>query len=182
MMSKLTSVAALSLALIIGLNAPSQAGGFTTTGNPTRNNSNNNRTGSTGAMTFVGTIDSINLSNRTIVVSGADSVVASRYLVQNANNNRNVVQNNKPVRTLEKVGETETKTFELSGFCRIELEGRDQGKMGAGMTTIKDLTEGQRISIDYTKGVGGRFTAKHITTIAALKIDKETEKPAAKKK
>lgn len=139
------------------------------------------RFGGASSVSFVGTIESVSVSNRTIEVSGQDSVVRTQYnqnLVYDSRTrtyvpdpNRRITNTNyKPTRTLQAAGESTTRTFEAGGFCNIEVEGAEKGRMGVGRRTLADLQVGQKVSIEYTVGIGGRFTAKSIRPFSVLNV------------
>jgi hypothetical protein len=172
---KSTFFAAVSgLVMVLGLQAA------TTTTNNRQTNTQN------GSTTFVGTIESINVSNRTIEVTGSDAMIRTVYSrtnnTQTNNNKKNATQNftNRGERTLVSTGNKATRTFDAGGFCNIRTDDEDEGKMGQ-RRSLTDLQVGQRISIDYVKGIGDRYTAKSIVTVAALKVDKDETAGDAKK-
>jgi hypothetical protein len=152
--------------------------------NPRNTANYNQRRGST---TFVGTISSISVSNRTLEVLGADSCVVTTYQANRTTNTRNrttTTTSNQPQRSLQTTGKEETRTFSAGGFCRIEMDGSQAGKLGGNRGALADLKVGDRVSIEYITGIGNNYTAKFIQPLAALKVtdSQKNQKADPKKK
>jgi hypothetical protein len=172
--------------LVIGLAAGTHAANTSSFRSPSTS-------GSSGNPIFVGTIESVNISNRTIVVNGQESAIVTQYNqyqtgnTRNTSRNRNTVYNNQPVRTLQSKGTAKSRTFEVGGFCKIQTGDHEPGRMGQPLLTIASLKEGERVSVEFTEGVGGRYTATLIQPLAALDVvgakdDKGTTTTKKKKK
>ena len=141
-------------------------------------------TGARGNTIFVGTIESVNVSNRTIEVSGAESYIATSNRTTNVRTtNRTTNPSTTKTRTLQTVGQTATRTFDVGGFCQIAIDEQDEGRMGK-RKTVADLKVGDRVAVDFVKGIGDRYTAKFIQPLAALNVaaPKTTKTTTPKKK
>lgn len=139
--------------------------------------------GTAGATLFVGTIESINPSNRTIQVSGVESVMRS-VVTNSVRSVASTTTTTKPKRVLEQLGDTETRTFYVGGFCKIEKQKVDTSKMGVMRPTIADLQTGERVAVEFTRGVGNAYTAKGIQAFSMLDVSEPTKPktPTTKKK
>lgn len=134
--------------------------------------------GAVAGAVFVGTVESVDVSNRTVQVWGQESVVVrtgqtydpkTRRVVVAAPNPNPIQTTNRVVRGLQTLATVEMRTFEVGGFCRIEPENKDGTKL-IKRGSLADLQVGQMISVDFTRGVGERWTALGIVPFATLNV------------
>jgi hypothetical protein len=192
----------LGLAAVVVGTVRTQAQGFRTWDNkrdsttPMDGNTGNNfqgwdnradsRGGAVPGAVFVGTVESVDVTNRQLQVWGQESLIVRtgqvydpktrRVTTAPVDNSGSNPTTNRVVRGLQAVTTVDMRTFEVGGFCRIEPESEGGTKL-IKRGSLADLKEGQMVSVEFTRGIGDRWTALGIVPFATLNV---TNQPALK--